>query len=118
SVFGPTRMTTEQLTVLDALAAHREVHLWLPHPSRALWERVVERQVGLTARRGDPTADLPVHPLLRSCARDARELQLRLPAGETTHDAGEVPADTVLGRLQQDIREDRAPRPAAASDRS
>jgi exodeoxyribonuclease V gamma subunit len=118
SVFGPTRMTTEQLMVLDALAAHRDVHLWLPHPSRALWERVADAGATAAARRHDPTADLPVHPLLRSCARDARELQLRLPAAETSHDAAEVPADTVLSRLQQDIREDRAPRPAAAADRS
>jgi exodeoxyribonuclease V gamma subunit len=38
SLFGPTRLTTEQLLVLEALAARREVHLWLPHPSPALWE--------------------------------------------------------------------------------
>jgi exodeoxyribonuclease V gamma subunit len=40
SVFGPTRLTADQLEVLDALAEHRDLHLWLPHPSPALWERV------------------------------------------------------------------------------
>jgi exodeoxyribonuclease V gamma subunit len=118
SVFGPTRMTTEQLTVLDALAAHRDVHLWLPHPSRALWDRVADSAATAAARRGDPSADLPVHPLLRSCARDARELQLRLPAGRVAHAETRPPAETVLGRLQEDVREDRRPRVADTADRS
>ena len=32
SLFGPTRVTSDQATVLAALAEHRDVHLWLPHP--------------------------------------------------------------------------------------
>jgi exodeoxyribonuclease V gamma subunit len=42
SIFGPTRLTTAQLVVLDALAAHRDVHLWLPFPSEGLWRRLGE----------------------------------------------------------------------------
>jgi len=45
SVFGPTRLTTEQLQVLDALAEHRDVHLWVPHPSDALWRKVPRMDV-------------------------------------------------------------------------
>ncbi len=142
SLFGPTRMTTEQLEVLRALAVHREVHLWLPHSSHQLWDRLRDRPrgglrdglrdgVGDRAateplgpavpppRRHDETADLPVHPLLRSCARDARELQLRLGeagAGDE-HEAGDgylppperTDPPTLLAALQRDVVEDREP---------
>ncbi|MFI6569546.1 exodeoxyribonuclease V subunit gamma [Nocardia fluminea] len=37
SVFGLTRLPADQLAVVTALAAHREVHLWLAHPSPAMW---------------------------------------------------------------------------------
>ena len=37
SVFGATRLDPDHLLVLSALAEHRDVHLWLPHPSPALW---------------------------------------------------------------------------------
>ncbi|MEJ2870082.1 exodeoxyribonuclease V subunit gamma [Actinomycetospora sp. OC33-EN08] len=111
SVFGPTRLSTTELAVLEALAADREVHLWLPHPSPALWESVRGTGHGAGRRRDDPTADTAAHPLLRSLARDARELQLRLPPGaaEEYHPApGPAPA-TLLGRLQDDLAHDRAP---------
>jgi exodeoxyribonuclease V gamma subunit len=69
SVFGPTRLTTEQLLVLDALGEHRDVHLWLPHPSHVLWDEVADGSAEVVARRLDPTVDVPRHPLLRSCDR-------------------------------------------------
>ncbi len=112
SVFGPTRLTTEQLLVLDALGEHRDVHLWLPHPSRVLWDEVADGAAEVVARRLDPTVDVPRHPLLRSCGRDARELQLRLgsfgPALDE-HIGAPATAATLLGRLQEDVREDRPP---------
>ncbi|WP_415678124.1 exodeoxyribonuclease V subunit gamma, partial [Tsukamurella hominis] len=37
SVYGPTRLPSDQVAIFGALAAGREVHLWLPHPSPALW---------------------------------------------------------------------------------
>ncbi len=33
SILSPTRLTTAELQVTDALAAHRDVHLWLQHAS-------------------------------------------------------------------------------------
>ncbi len=115
SLFGPTRLTTEQVAVLAALAEHRDVHLWLPHPSAVLWDRLA----GLPAvdsrprRRLDPSAALPAHRLLASLGRDAREMQLLLaeagPAASDQHHGLEERRDTVLGRLQQDLREDAAP---------
>lgn len=37
SLFGLTRLPADQLAVLVALAEHRDVHLWLAHPSPAMW---------------------------------------------------------------------------------
>lgn len=128
SVFGPTRLATAHLEVLEALARTREVHLWLPHPSPALWNAVRGAGVaGPGRRRDDPTADAAAHPLLRSLARDARELQLRLPAPgsdvvDVHHPAPENPPSTLLERLQDDLRHDRAPvltdLPAGSADAS
>ncbi|MCO7219241.1 exodeoxyribonuclease V subunit gamma [Klenkia sp. PcliD-1-E] len=117
SLFGPTRLTARSLAVLEALGEHRDVHLWVPHPSPALWSRLV----GCTAthRRTDATSAVPAHPLLRSLARDVRELQLRLPAHtDEHHPAADDAGTTVLGRLQADLRDDRPPGPAGAADDS
>lgn len=112
SLFGPTRLTTEQLYVLDALAAHRDVHLWLPHSSHALWGRLREQPAALT-RRDDSTAALPQHPLVRSMGRDAREMQLRLgthtSVGSDVYLGVEEAPPTLLGRLQSDIHADEMP---------
>ena len=136
SVFGPTRLTTDQVAVLGALAEHRDVHLWLPHPSATLWDRVAAAPVagGLPRRRTDPTAGLSAHPLLSSLGRDAREMQLVLTASgaevSDTHYPLDDPPVTLLGRLQHDLRGDAAPvgaplgeaadtrPPLAADDRS
>ncbi|MGB7982796.1 MAG: exodeoxyribonuclease V subunit gamma, partial [Candidatus Nanopelagicales bacterium] len=40
SVFGPSRLPADQLSVLAALSAGREVHLWLADPSPILWREV------------------------------------------------------------------------------
>ena len=110
SVFGPTRLSTSELRVFSALATDREVHLWLPHPSPALWG-AMRGAAGVVRRRDDPTAGAAAHPLLRSLARDARELQLRLPpdAVDTHHPVSDDPPTTLLERLQDDLRHDRSP---------
>ena len=113
SVFGPTRLTTDQVGVLAALAEHREVHLWLPHPSAPLWDRVAPLATGRPRRRADPTAGAAAHPLLSSLGRDAREMQLVLAdsgaATTDTHHPLTEPPGTLLGRLQHDLRRDVAP---------
>ncbi len=112
SLFGPTRLPADHLAVLAALARHRDVHLWLPHPSPALWDHVAPLAVGVPARRADPTAELARHPLLAALGRDVRELQLRLAglSGVDTHHPGADGAPvTLLQRLQRDVRDDRAP---------
>jgi exodeoxyribonuclease V gamma subunit len=121
SVFGPTRLTRDQLTVLSALAEHRDVHLWLPHPSPVLWDAVAPfaAQAAASPRRTDPTAVLPRHPLLASLGRDSRELQLLLSGAETQvehhhHPMRDRPS-TLLGRLQSDIARDQMSPPARLS---
>ncbi len=123
SVFGPTRLPEDELRVLHALAEHRDVHLWLVHPSPALWEKVAAFDGGPAASldaapddRPDDAgtrrrADLPTlarHPFLASTGRDAVELQLRLAGSapvETHHAAAPTPP-TLLGALQSALRTD------------
>jgi exodeoxyribonuclease V gamma subunit len=114
SIFGPTRLHADAVAVLSALAGHRAVHLWLPHPSPVLWQRLDGHTAG--RRRDDHTATLPSHPLLRSLARDVRELQLRLPPHEDEHHADGARPATLLGRLQSDLRDDVPPGPAELDD--
>jgi exodeoxyribonuclease V gamma subunit len=128
SVFGLTRLPAGHLEILRALAAGRELHLFLLHPSPALWDEVAG-QLARTAspggpagmpRAADPTAMLPANRLLASWGRDAREMELVLTAGgpapaDHVH-PGPPPPETLLGRIQADIRADRAApgRPAPA----
>ncbi len=121
SVFGPTRLSRDQLSVLAALAVHRDVHLWLPHPSPALWDAVAPLAASASSsrRREDPTAELARHPLLASLGRDSRELQLLLAAADAPvvehHHAMSGRPDTLLGRLQADLAADE-PSPPARRD--
>ncbi|MBL7255802.1 exodeoxyribonuclease V subunit gamma [Paractinoplanes lichenicola] len=108
SVFGLTRLPAAHAALLDALAAGRDVHLWLPHPSPALWESLTpygQSQLPL-AREADPTRELPRHPLLASLGRDARELQLLLAPAEDRHHPGPAFPPTLLGHLQRAIAAD------------
>lgn len=119
SLFGLTRLPTDQLAVLSALAEHRDIHLWLAHPSPALWTTLATRPP-VTTRSADAGATAVRHPLLTGLARDVRELQQRLagPAtsGTDTHHpptgksaaAEGIPA-TLLRSVQAGIRDDRWP---------
>ncbi|WP_098956353.1 exodeoxyribonuclease V subunit gamma [Pseudonocardia sp. N23] len=122
SVFGPTRLAASRLAVLDALAVHRDVHLWIAHPSPVLWG-ALSAQGGTAPRRAaDDSAAAVANPLLASLGRDVRELQLRLPVGADIHHDGETPPPTLLGALQRSLRDDTAPGAApvvlAPADRS
>ncbi len=115
SLFGLTRLPASHLSVLRAVATWRDVHLFLLHPSAPLWSKVASvlpRAPSGMRRADDPTAALPANPLLRSWGRDAREMQLVLSAH--TPAAGEYRAvvetsQSLLRRIQMDIRADRAP---------
>ncbi|PRY15359.1 exodeoxyribonuclease V subunit gamma [Kineococcus rhizosphaerae] len=112
AVFVVTRLADARLRVLAALAEHREVHLFVQHPSPALWARAAP-SAGL--RRAQAVADVR-HPLLLSLSRDVRELQARLalavPGAADTHHRAPAPPDTVLGRLQRALAADEVPAPS------
>jgi exodeoxyribonuclease V gamma subunit len=116
SLFGLTRMPRSYLEVLAAIAAGRDVHLFVLHPSPSLWRSVAEELrsgPALTGRRHDRTADLPVNRLLASWGRDVRELQLVLAGGgegiDHHHELTTDEPRTLLAAIQRDIRADRQP---------
>ncbi|CAM3686214.1 exodeoxyribonuclease V subunit gamma [Smaragdicoccus niigatensis] len=110
SVFGPTRFTFEQISVFAAISAHRDVHLWLPHPSPTMWDSLAGLDVPVT-RAADASAQQLHHPLLRTLAHSVREMQMTLANVESECLSTESPASTLLQQLQDDIRNDRTPTP-------
>jgi exodeoxyribonuclease V gamma subunit len=124
SLFGHTRMPVTEIELLCALADHHDLHLWLPHPSDDLWQRLRDL-AGPTPRAADTSHRTVRHPLLASLGRDQRELQRGIfgvrPDGADAEVASSELPDTLLGWLQADVRAD-AVRPAgrrrAEDDRS
>ncbi len=128
SLFGHTRLPTTEVALLDALGVHREVHLWLPHPSAALWDALSGRVDGPVPRADDESHLAVGHPLLATLGRDTRELQRTLAtvslidepvgAGPTRQPEG----GDLLGWLQDDLRGntmgERATRVLRPDDRS
>ena len=123
SLFGHTRLSVTEIDLLTALAAERDVHIWLPHPSPALWDRLGGRR-GAVNRAGDDSHRAVRHPLLSSLGRDTRELQAALALTDPAADTEEplaAPPDTLLGWLQADLSADDlrpAGRTLAPGDRS
>ena len=76
SLFGHTRLPITEIELIDALATHHDVHLWLPHPSDDLW-RALAGARGPIPRRDDTSHRAVGHPLLATLGRDLRELQLQ-----------------------------------------
>ncbi|GAA4625367.1 exodeoxyribonuclease V subunit gamma [Cellulomonas oligotrophica] len=107
-VLGATRLPQAHLDVLDALAAHREVHLWLPHPSPELWDAAATGATRDAPRRRTVPA-VAAHPVLASSARDAAELGARLVGrgAHVVHHPAPAPPPTVLGAVQGALRDDR-----------
>jgi exodeoxyribonuclease V gamma subunit len=108
SLFGHTRLPSTEVELLDALATHHDLHLWLPHPSDDLWQKLAGEH-GPIPRRDDTSHRNVGHPLLATLGRDLRELQRSLPAHPQTDEyllgpaGGREHPDTLLGWLQSDI---------------
>ncbi|MEA2170454.1 MAG: exodeoxyribonuclease gamma subunit, partial [Solirubrobacteraceae bacterium] len=117
AVFGLTRLPAGRVEVLRALAHGRDVHLFLLHPSPALWETLAGRAPAVL-RKDDDTAELTTNRLLASWGRDTRELQLTIAAGEHEdhHHPVEHPHGTLLAGLQTAVRSDTEPAAPAAYD--
>lgn len=118
SVYGLTALDPMDLEVLEAVAVRRDVHLYLLHPSPALWASTREllasdpTNAGLPLRATDPTRAEARHPLLRSWAQESSELQLLLAhrgvAADFATDHEPAPT-TLLARLQDNIRANEIP---------
>jgi exodeoxyribonuclease V gamma subunit len=122
SLFGHTRLAATDVELLDALAIHHDLHLWLPHPSDRLWQGLVDSR-GPIPRADDTSRRAATHPLLQTLGRDLRELQSVLPARPATDEylLGSRAPETLLGWLQSDIAGNEvrpADRDLAAGDRS
>jgi exodeoxyribonuclease V gamma subunit len=104
SLFGHTRLAVTDVELLDALAVHHDLHLWLPHPSAGLWTALADQR-GAVVRRDDDSHRRVQHPLLATLGRDLRELQRSLPAMPHTDRflPGTARPDTLLGWLQSDL---------------
>ncbi|OBI12719.1 exodeoxyribonuclease V subunit gamma [Mycobacterium sp. E2497] len=118
SLFGHTRLSRTDVELLEAVSAHHDLHLWLPHPSDQLWQGLSGVH-GVVRRRDDDSRRAAQHPLLETLGRDLRELQRALPIRRATDEfiCGATRSDTLLGWLQSDIaanavrRTGRAPSP-------
>ena len=121
SLFGHTRLPSTEIELLDALATHHDLHLWLPHPSDDLWRQLADTH-GQIPRRDDTSHREVDHPLLATLGRDLRELQRGLPDPQTNeYLGGHDRPDTLLGWLQSDIAANavrRDGRAHKATDRS
>ncbi|HEY0890785.1 MAG TPA: exodeoxyribonuclease V subunit gamma [Nocardioides sp.] len=128
SLFGHTRLPATEVELLDALGRHRDVHLWLPQPSPALWD-ALSGLGGPVPRLADTSVERVGHPLLASLGRDARELRRTLdplaagpspvvePASEASRVETTPQPTTLLGLLQADLRANHAPSPAERAAR-
>ena len=135
SLFGHTRIPVTEVELLEALGAHRDVHLWLPHPSDALWQALSDLR-GAVPRAVDESHERVGHPLLSSLGRDLRELERTLGSVATSNRASsgsetlagarssptEAAPETLLSWLQDDLGAnaigDPARRTIAADDTS
>ena len=114
SLFGLTRLPAGRLRVLRALATARDVHLFLLHPSPALWG-IAAGQVEVVKRRSDPTTLTARNRLLASWGRTARTAARPRP-GRTTHEHPvEHPTGTLLAAAAGRGAPDRAPRTARST---
>jgi exodeoxyribonuclease V gamma subunit len=122
SLFGHTRLALTDIELLDALATHHDLHLWLPHPSDTLWRKLSGGH-GAMPRADDISRHTVEHPLTKTLGRDLRELQRALPATTQTDEylSRAATSDTLLGWLQSDIAADEVRpegRTLSATDRS
>jgi exodeoxyribonuclease V gamma subunit len=104
SLFGHTRLACTEVDLLDALSTHHDLHLWLPHPSDDLWQKL-KGMHGAVPRDADTSRHCVHHPLLETLGRDLRELQRMLPANPSSDEylTRATTSNTLLGWLQSDI---------------
>ncbi len=118
AVFGVGSLAPTMQQVLVALAAQREVHVFLRHPSMQAWQRSPHRLAGgLNVRANLDVTIAAAHPLLASWGRPALESRAMLHGlpgvVEVPHESPPPSPGTVLGAVQHSIRVDAKPEPVA-----
>ena len=115
SLFGHTRLPATEVELLGALGECRDVHLYLPQASPALWDALGGRAARADSSRARTTSrpELVGHPLLASLGRDARELRRSLdgagfPDGDAVAATRRRPA-VPAGSAPADLRANHAP---------
>lgn len=115
-VFGLASLSPTMLAVLSALSVQREVHVFVQVPSPAAWGASPHR-IGAGQVRGDVDVTASVaHSLLASWGRPALETRALIRAVPDVVEIDEGAAvarphgPSVLHALQDDIRNDTAPR--------
>lgn len=110
SIFGPTRIPQMLRELMDAVAEHREVGLYLPHPSPVLWRDIAEHPAPPGPQPRAHRTPRPIaNTALASLSRDVQELQESLGAtiGRDEYHRGDSAAPTtLLGALQSSLRAD------------
>ncbi|MFC0315556.1 exodeoxyribonuclease V subunit gamma [Gordonia phosphorivorans] len=111
--FGPTRIPEALRAVLSALGTQRQVSVFLPHPSPALWDALAASPGPVPRPRHTASTVSAKHPLLAALSRDVRELQevLATVADETVYhpDPAADPAPrTLLAAVQDGLRRDES----------
>lgn len=107
SVFGIASLAPMYLHLLQRLAAHTEVGVFLLNPSREYWGNIVDARGQLKLFQGGLEEDeaLPDHPLLASLGKQGRDFFDQV-AEELPHTHPffiEPGHDRLLARLQRDI---------------
>ena len=105
SLFGHTRLACTDIELLQALSTHHDLHLWLPHPSDALWQKLAGASRrdppsrGHQPSRGRPSAagHARTRPARTATQPADRSADRRISAHRATG------PDTLLGWLQSDI---------------
>ena len=121
SFFGHTQLSRSEVELMAALGVAHDVHVWLPHPSDALWRALHGTDPALWRR--DDRSHLGIdHPLLSSMGRDLRETQGLLESVGAV-DLGAIDPDvasgtTVLTHVQAEISAAVAPTPSGLVDGS
>ena len=105
-------LPASQISVLDALGVHRDVHVLLLHPSPGWWRSAEERALSPAPEPPLPrVAVSSSHPLLTTWGQVAHESQAALRAGAPTarwravdDERVDPPPVTLLDRLHHDLR--------------
>lgn len=113
SLFGLTRLPASYLEVLAALAVGRDVHLWLLHPSAALWARGADPH-----EPAPPQSSGPVHAPGQWCDQAHAPIHAPTPQGDglapppsltvlptRTEGGSESPQHPLLASWGRDARE-------------